>query len=184
MERQDPNVLFADRSLKPKEKVERLADWLLSREVDMNAIVLFATTAKDPVKASCIEAIERVAASAPEKLTVEVLDFCIASLKEKAARIKWESAKVIGHCIHLHPKRVNGAVKALLDNTEHEGTVVRWSAAYALSRVVRMSLPLNRDLIPAMEAIAAREERSSIRKIHLEAIKQTVGRRSTTRKTK
>lgn len=167
--------LFADRSLKPKEKVEEVSRLLLNLDLSIDVLAKFASTTKDPVRASCIEAIERVAAISPEAVSATALDFCIASLADKAPRIKWESAKVIGHCIHLHPKKVNTAVKALLDNTEHDGTVVRWSAAYALSRIAAMGLPLNRVLLPTMKAIAAREEKNSIRKIHLDAIR-SVGR--------
>ncbi|MBL7952623.1 MAG: hypothetical protein JNM62_12990 [Flavobacteriales bacterium] len=166
-------TLFADRDLKPKEKIDALAALIVSGKVAVGEVVTFASTAKDPVKASCIEAIERLASNAPEHVPAAAMDFCIASLSDKAPRIKWESAKVIGHCIHLHPKKVNEAVSALLDNTEHEGTVVRWSAAYALSRIAAMALPLNRTLIPALEAIAVREEKNSIRKIHVAAINAT-----------
>lgn len=171
MDHKHLTALFADRSLKPKEKVDALASLISSGSVEVNEVVTFASPAKDPVKASCIEAIERLAASNPGSVPATAVDFCIASLNDKAPRIKWESAKVIGHCIHRHPKKVNEAVRALLDNTEHDGTVVRWSAAYALSRIVTMGLPLNRSLIPALEAIAAREEKNSIRKIYADAVK-------------
>lgn len=173
MNTKELSALFADRLVKPKDKVEEVAKALLAELLNVSELISFASTAKDPVKASCIEAIERLASDSPANVPAAAVDFCIASLSDKAPRIKWESAKVIGHCIHKHPKKVSDAVKALLDNTEHEGTVVRWSAAYALSRIAAMGLPLNRTLIPAMEAIAAREEKNSIRKIHLEAIKAT-----------
>jgi hypothetical protein len=60
-------------------------------------------------------------------------EFAIESLKSDAPRVKWESAKVIANTAHLFPKMLNKAVGNLLINTEHSGTVVRWSAAGALS---------------------------------------------------
>lgn len=170
MNAKELTALFADRLIKPKDKVEEVAKALLTKHLAVQELVAFASTAKDTVRSSCIEAIERLASIRPEAVTPVALDFCIAGLAEKAPRIKWGSAKVVGHCINLYPKKVNEAVKALLDNTEHEGTVVRWSAANALSRVMAMGLPLNRALIPAMEAIAMREQKNSIRKILLDAI--------------
>jgi hypothetical protein len=49
---------------------------------------------------------------------------------------------------------------------------VRWSAAYALGQIMLLKLPVNKGLIPAAEAICAREEHNSIRKIYLAAIKK------------
>ncbi|MEI7663465.1 MAG: hypothetical protein WCK34_14750 [Bacteroidota bacterium] len=70
-------------------------------------------------------------------------------------------------------KLVDQAIKNLLDNTVHKGTVVRWSAAFALAAIIRLKLPVNHDLVPAAEAIAEGEEKNSIRKIYLDAIRKS-----------
>ena len=57
------------------------------------------------------------------------MDFATESLQEKSPRIKWESAKVIGNIVHLYPSKIDTALISLLANAEHEGIVVRWSAA-------------------------------------------------------
>ena len=164
--------LFADKTTKPKEKIEALKSLLADKKVKTNELIAFAEKSKDPVKASCIEALEFLTKENPSALPENGIDFAIASLAEKAPRIKWESAKVVGNSIPLFPKKVNAAVKALLDNSEHEGTVVRWSAAYALGQILLMKGAINKTLVPAVEAIIKREEKNSIKKIYLAALKK------------
>lgn len=54
----------------------------------------------------------------------------------------------------------------------HEGTVVRWSAAFALGETIKLKLPLKKNLIPFAEEIALNEEKNSIKKIYQAAIKK------------
>ncbi|GDX53125.1 hypothetical protein LBMAG27_21720 [Bacteroidota bacterium] len=99
--------------------------------------------------------------------------FVSKALAEKAPRIKWESAKVIGNIAHQFPAKLEGAIKNLLVNTEHEGTVVRWSAAFGLGEILKLKTRYNKNLLPAIDSIIQREEKNSIRKIYLEAIKKS-----------
>ncbi len=73
-------------------------------------------------------------------------------------------AKVIGNIAHLYPSKLTGALKNLLINTEHEGTVVRWSAAFALGQIIKMKSPLDKNLIPAFETICNRKKRAALKK--------------------
>jgi HEAT repeat protein len=79
---------------------------------------------------------------------------------------------VIGNIAPLYPGKLKEAISNLLINTEHPGTVVRWSAAFALGEIVKMNTTLNKDLVPAIESICKREEKNSIRKIYLAALKK------------
>jgi HEAT repeat protein len=164
--------LLLDKSLKPKEKTETLSKWLLEKSIDTKTLLLFAETAKDPAKATCIEALEFASQKQPALVDQPVFDFVTRSLGAKAPRVKWESAKVIGNTAHLYAGKLDKAISGLLDNTEHEGTVVRWSAAFALGQIVKLKTKYNKDLLPAIDAICKREEKNSIRKIYLDAIKK------------
>jgi len=53
------------------------------------------------------------------------------------------------------------------------GTVVRWSAAFALGQIIKLNTLRNKELIPAAEIIINREEKNSIKKIYTEAIKKS-----------
>ncbi len=164
--------LLNDKGKKPKEKTEILSNWILGGAISMNSLIDFADKAKDPVKATCIEALEFATKQNPDAANLEAFEFVSQNLASKAPRIKWESAKVVGNTARLFLNKLDVAVKNLLINSEHEGTVVRWSAAFALGEILKLKTNLNTELLPAIEAICLREEKESIRKIYLAAIKK------------
>ena len=170
-----PEQLFIDKSLKPKERTEQLSKLVSGHIISIEELILFAGNAKDPVKATCIECLEFATKTNPGIITSDALSFVINCLAEKAPRVKWESARVIGNSIHLFPGKIDAAVKKLLDNTEDQGTVVRWSAAFALSQILKLKTRINDQLIPAVQAITEHEEKNSIKKIYLAALKKIRG---------
>lgn len=164
--------ILNDKILKGKEKTDTLANLLLSKQIDMNDLLELASGAKDSPKATCIEAIEFVTKVNPKIANLECLDFVSETLTAKAPRVKWESAKVIGNIAHLFPNHLDKAITNLLKNTEHEGTVVRWSAAYALSEIIKINQTHAKNILPSIHSICDREEKNSIKKIYLAAIKK------------
>jgi hypothetical protein len=50
--------------------------------------------------------------------------------------------------------------------------VVRWSAAMALGEIIKFKTTVNKNLIPAVDGILKREEKNSIKKIYLAALKK------------
>ena len=167
----DFKALFSDKTTNSKGKTEALAKSVLENKITINELIDFASTQKDPVKATCIEAIEMVTQSKPELANDNTLDFVISSLSEKAPRVKWESARVIANTIHLFPKKQGSAIPELLKNSEHEGTVVRWSTAMAFASIVKTESPESKKIISGLKGIAEKEEKNSIKKIYLKALK-------------
>jgi HEAT repeat protein len=164
--------ILNNKEVKAKAKTETISKMLLDKKIDVGKLIEFAQTSKDPVKATCIEAIEFATKSKPGIASLVCLDFVTKTLVEKAPRVKWESAKVIGNIAHLYPAKLDEAIKNLLVNSEHPGTVVRWSAAFALGQIIKIKTKRNKDLIPAIESICKLEEQNSIRKIYLDALKK------------
>jgi HEAT repeat protein len=168
----DFQELLNDKTVKPKIKTESLSNLILDNPKIVNDLIDFARTSKDPIKATCIEAIEFATKIKPEIGSSTCLEFVSRSLAEKAPRIKWESAKVVGNIAHLYPEKLDEAIKNLLINSEHEGTVVRWSAAFALGQIIQIKTLRVKALIPSIESICKGEEKNSIRKIYLDALKK------------
>ncbi len=164
--------LLNDKNLKPKIKTETLSGWLINNTISAGNLTSFAETAKDPAKATCIEALEFATKQNPAIIDEECFEFITQSLTNKAPRIKWESARVIGNTAKLFPNKLEKAITNLLDNAEHEGTVVRWSAAFALGEILKLKTQFNKDLIIIIEAVCEREEKNSIKKIYLNALKK------------
>ena len=164
-------ALLKDKGFKPKEKTEAISKAVLDLEVSVEELISAASTAKDPDKATCIEALEFATKQHPQVANDAVLDFVVQCLPLKAPRVKWESAKVVGNIASCFPDRLDLAISHLLVNAEHEGTVVRWSAAFALGEILKLKLPRYTDLSSTLQAICDREEKASIQKIYRAAMK-------------
>ena len=95
-------------------------------------------TAKDSEKATCIESLEFASRKMSGIINEKCFQFVVKNLVEKAPRIKWESAKVIGNTVHLFKNQLEDAIENLLKNANHEGTVVRWSSAFALGEIIKL----------------------------------------------
>lgn len=165
--------ILSDKAAKPKEKTETLSAAVLDNAIGADDLLAFAREQKDSARATCIEVMEYVTRVRPEGGTAAWFDFVTEQLGAKAPRVKWESAKVIGNTAHLFPEKLDRAVEYLLANTEDGGTVVRWSAAFALGEILKLKTPRNGDLVPAVQAIMEREEKNSIRKIYADALKKS-----------
>lgn len=164
--------LFQDNTKKAKEKVATIAEWLLSGDVTVKAVLAFCAKANDMNKGTCIEALEFATKQRADIADEEVLAFVTHALLDPAPRVKWESAKVIGNIAHLFPTKLDKAIANLLVNTKHDGTVVRWAAAFALAEILKLKTKHNQNLLPAIEAICAHEADNGIKKKYLDAIKK------------
>jgi HEAT repeat protein len=170
--RMDIYAILGDKELKAKAKVEKISDLILDGEIGLGDVIKAAKASKDPAKANCIEALEFATKARADLASPECLKFVTETLLEKAPRVKWESARVIGNIAHLFPDKLHKAIANLLTNSESPGTVVRWSAAFALGEIVKLKTKHNRDLVPAVEAIILREEDNAIKKIYAAAVKK------------
>ncbi|HEX8333127.1 MAG TPA: hypothetical protein VF622_10915, partial [Segetibacter sp.] len=93
--------LLNDKTLKPKVKTETLSHWLLDNKLSIDELLVFADTAKDSPKATCIEAIEFATRHDRKIVDETCFHFVSQTLTAKAPRVKWESARVIGNVAHL-----------------------------------------------------------------------------------
>jgi len=163
--------LLKDKLKKPKEKTSIISEWLINGELSVDELLAYAENAKDSAKATCIEAIEYTTIKNANIANEDVLSFVTQNLKAKAPRVKWESAKVIANTIHLFPNDLDEIIENLLENTNHTGTVVRWSAATALGEILKLETRQNTTLLPIIKEIIEKEEKNSIKKIYLKAVK-------------
>jgi hypothetical protein len=164
--------LLNDKTKKAKEKVETISKWLLDGFLPTDELLMFAEKAKDTEKATCIEAIEFATRQNSKIADESVLSFVTKMLTDKAPRVKWESAKVVGNIAHLFPTKLNKTITNLLTNSEYDGTVVRWAVAFALGEILKLKTKHNADLLPAIEAICDREQDNGIKKKYFDAIKK------------
>lgn len=165
-------ALLKDKEIKAKEKTAMISEWLLQKSLSVEELIAFAEQQKDAAKATCMEAAEYATKENPDIATDSLFDFACVSLTEKAPRLKWESAKVIGNIAFKYPEKLKLAIQNLLENTNHEGTVVRWSAAFALGEILKLQTKHNKELLKTVETICEKEEKNSIKKIYTAALKK------------
>jgi HEAT repeat protein len=169
----DVKKVLADTQLKAKDKVNAVCKMLLDDEITLVDLIETAKVSVGSDKANCIEAIESATRVTPEIASLECLKFVTKTLLDESPRVKWESAKVIGNIAHLYPGKLDRAVCNLLINSEFPGTVVRWSAAFALGQIIKLGTRRNKELVPAAEALVKREKDRAIQKLYQAALKQT-----------
>lgn len=168
----NPGTLFQDKTLKQKAKVEMLSSMLINKNLSIDDLVDFAKKSDDNLKATCIETIEYTTKKNQGIANEKCLKFVIQTLADDAPRVKWESARVIGNIAPVLPSKLKPAIKALLINSENKGTVVRWATAYALGEIIKLNTAMNKDLLPAIEAICKREVDNGVKKKYLDALKK------------
>lgn len=164
--------ILQDKTLKPSAKPGIISELLLTGKLKVEDIIPMLNTCRDPDIAAMIEGLEHASLKKPEIINPECFHAVTLQLSSKSPRVKWESARVIANTAGFHSELLLEAASLLLKNTEHPGTVVRWSAALALGEILKINTGMNQDLIPAVEAILEREEKNSIRKIYQSALKK------------
>ena len=165
--------ILNDRAIKQKPKVEAVSKMLLDKKLSVEELIAYAQKANDTLKATCIESLEFASRQNPSIATEKCFKFVTQTLADEAPRVKWESAKVVGNIAYLFPTKLDKAIGNLLTNSEYDGTVVRWAAAFALGEILKLKTKHNKDLLPALEAISNRETDNAIKKKYLDAIKKT-----------
>lgn len=164
------HLILSDKTSKAKEKVELLCVGLLNNTLPLCNFIEEIQLAKDSIKATCIEALAHVAKQNPKVLSEEILLLLIEHLASKAPRIKWECAQAIGYSISHFPNHSQLAIEYLVANMNHEGTVVRWSTAFALGKILKLNQSTAPFLSSLLKDQLEKEEKKSIQKIYQQAL--------------
>lgn len=165
-------AILKDKGVKAKGKVEAISKAVLSGKIKVDDLIKIASKLKDSEKGTCVESLEFATRTKPEIANQKCWTFAVKCLQDEAPRVKWEAAKVIGNIAPSFKTKLDDAINGLLVNTEYSGTVVRWSAAHALSKILVLKTKHNTDLIPAIEAILKREDDNAIKKIYTTSLKK------------
>lgn len=156
---------------KPKELVIFLAERVKSDKRLFGQLVEGLRNGSDVQKGICSEVMEYVTKDHPE-FAAPYLDGIIAYINYDAPKVKWETARVVANASQKFPERVAKAVPKLLLNAKDSGTVVRWSAAYALTEIAKHDPKLSMDLVPRFLKIVRKEDNSGVKNVYLKALKQ------------
>ena len=164
--------ILINKTLKPKAKVEKLSQNIIDNKITVNEIMSYAETAKDAEKGTCIEALEFASEKNPEIINKKCFEFIVKYLLDKAPRVKWECAKIIRNTANIYKKNLDIAIENLLKNAAYDGTVVRWSAAFALVEIIKLETEHNKKLLSKINKICEKEKKANIKKMYMEIIKK------------
>lgn len=121
-------------------------------------------------KGALLEVIEHVTKENPE-LTKKYINFVIEYINyEKAPRVRWESSCIIANIAGTFPNEVMKAVPKLLINTTDKGTVVRWSAAFALTEIAKYNPKVANTLVLKFHELIKTEKNNGVRNVYLKTI--------------
>ncbi len=161
-------ILQSDK--KPKEKVSFLADEAKRDKKLLDELVEYFEVGSVADKGNCIEVMEYVSQNKPE-LIIPYLDFIIKNLDNNAPKVKWETARVIGNLASKYSNEVAKSTKKLFLNTKDQGTVVRWSVAFALTEIAKSNPTLQKELVKKFNQIVKEESNNGVKNVYLKALK-------------
>jgi len=171
-----PDILAEIRSWKGKPAAlnERLVGMVANDRSLVQAIFKAMDAGNDKEKGVCLEVLEAVTAKHPDWCAGR-LPAVIKFIDHKAPRVKWESSRVVANLAPKYPQEAAKAIPMLLANTSDKGTVVRWSAAFALGEIMKHNETERKSLLAKIEVILKKEQNNGVRNVYLKAMK-TVGR--------
>ena len=100
------------------------------------------------------------------------LDIIIEYIASPVPKVKWEAARIIGNVVKELPATAQKAIPNLLVNTNDQGTVVRWSAAFGLGEIIKHHSKIRSKLMPKIEKIVKKEQNSGVKNVYLKAFKE------------
>jgi hypothetical protein len=148
---------------------DAVAAELVTGKAAVNAWLEFYATATATERGRCLEALEFVTRTAP-KLAEPCETVLLAASADKNPTLQREASRVVANTAAVFPEWATSAVPLLLKNTEHEGTVVRWSAALALTEIAKANPATRKKLLPVITKLAETGE-GGVRSIYLRALK-------------
>jgi hypothetical protein len=158
-------------NIKPKEKVDKITNIIIEDHGKISELIENFKKGTDIEKGTYATVLKQVSVSNPE-IIEPYLDVLFDYITYKANRVKWGVPETIGNLAEKYPKRVEKAIPSLLENTMDKSTVVRWCAAYALSKIMLFNLSKRDELMNHINQIIAKEKNNGVKNVYLKAIKQ------------
>jgi len=165
------NELLLSKEKSNKEITEEIANLLISGKIPIDDYIGELQKMKGSKKATLIESMEYATKESPGIANESCYDLIIKSLNDKEPRVKWESARVIANVAEQFPQKIEDVIERLQNNIEGSGTVVRWSIATALASIAKTNYKKKEALIELMKKNESIEEKASIKKIYISALK-------------
>lgn len=157
-------------SKKSKELITFVSKLILEKKPSSKDFSEALNAGNDSERGTIVESLEFATQTKPDIVKL-YLPEVIKSLSDKAPRVKWEAARVIGNIAAKLPEEAAKTVDNLLINTKDKGTVVRWSVAFALGEIAKTNSKLQKNLVNEINNLLKRENNNGVKNVYLKALK-------------
>ena len=164
--------LLKDKSLKGTERRQAVVNMIVAGELTVNEVAAIATTIGEKQIATVLEAVEEVSNKRLCPLEAAWLQWTGPYISSENNSCRREASRIVGNMAAQYPDLLDDAIEHLMKNTSDEGTVIRWAAAYALSRIVVLDRYAKSDLYDRFVAVCDREEDNGVKNQYLKALKK------------
>ena len=164
--------LLKDKSLKGVERRQAVVNMIVAGELTVNEVAALADAIGEKQVATVLEAVEEVSNKRLCPLEAAWLQWAEPYISSENNSCRREASRIVGNMAAQYPDLLDNAIERLIKNTKDEGTVIRWAAAYALSRIVVLDRYAKSDLYDRLVAICDREEDNGVKNQYLKALKK------------
>jgi hypothetical protein len=159
--------------IKPKEKQVKMMEAVIQGKISAEELISYFKSSSESEKGTCADVISNVSKEHPEIFS-PYIDILIEYTNYKSPRVKWGMPEAIGYIAKKYPDKVTKAIPYVLKNTtddKNNTTVVKWSAAFALTEIAKNNPQTRKQLLPVFERIINSEANNGVKNIYLKAIK-------------
>jgi len=162
--------LLSDKTMKPLEKRKAIADAVLNGSTKIQD--LMALKVDDKKLALVFESIEELSSKTPDMAELNWLKFAESHMLSADNNIKREAARIIGNIAHRFPGDLGSVIPKLIGNAKSGSTIIRWSCAYALGKIIVIPKHADSDLYGKLEKLAEQEPMNGNKNQYLNGLKK------------
>ena len=164
--------LLDDKSIKGTERRQTVVNMIVAGELTVNEVAAISTTVGKKQVATVLEAVEEVSNKRLCPLEASWLQWAEPYISSENNSCRREASRIVGNMAAQYPDLLDDAIERLMKNTPDESTVIRWAAAYALSRIVILDRYAKSDLYDHLVPVCDREEDNGVKNQYLKALKK------------
>jgi hypothetical protein len=165
-------ALLHDKSLKTIEKREIIIKALDDRKISIKELQDLISKTDEKRSAVAFEAMEAVTNPDADIADIEWLRLAEMNILSENNNIKREASRIVGNISSKFPDDLEEAIEKLLINSKDKGTVIRWSSAYALSRIILIPKYANSKLFDTLSEICNSEKENGVKNQYIKALKK------------
>jgi hypothetical protein len=166
--------LLSDKNLKSIEKRKLVVTGLLNEELTIATLPQL----NDQQTGILLEAMEEISRKEAAIIDESWLKFAENYVVSGNNTLKREAARVTGNIAHQFPEKLECVIPKLLQNSENESTVIRWSSGYSLGRIIQIPKFAKSDLFEILSKIAENEQDNGVKNQYLNGLKKALKMRN------